>query len=37
MEVKFARVPHPSPANPAANRGWSQAAEAALKTQGVWA
>lgn len=36
MEVKFARVPHPSPANPAANRGWSQAAEAALKTQGVW-
>ncbi len=28
--IRIGRVPHPSPANPAANRGWSQAAEAAL-------
>ncbi|MFM9147049.1 MAG: hypothetical protein ACKORI_02830 [Verrucomicrobiota bacterium] len=36
LNVTFARVPHPSPANPVANRGWSQAADAALKSQGVW-
>lgn len=36
LDVTFARVPHPSPANPVANRGWSQAADAALKSQGVW-
>lgn len=36
FDVKFARIPHPSPANPAANRGWSQAAGTALMSQGVW-
>ncbi len=36
MSVRFGRIPHPSPANPVANRGWSQAAESALKGQGVW-
>ena len=35
--VKFAKVPHPSPANPVANRGWSAAATKALVEQGVWA
>jgi single-strand selective monofunctional uracil DNA glycosylase len=34
--VTFAKVPHPSPANPVANRGWSAAATKALVEQGVW-
>lgn len=34
--VKYAKVPHPSPANPVANRGWSAAATRALVEQGVW-
>ena len=29
------RIPHPSPANPQANRGWAQAAEKALRECGV--
>ncbi|HPO12594.1 MAG TPA: single-stranded DNA-binding protein [Candidatus Hydrogenedentes bacterium] len=29
------RIPHPSPASPAANRGWSTAAEAALRAFGI--
>ncbi len=29
-------VLHPSPANPAANRGWSEAAEKKLKAIGIW-
>lgn len=32
---KISRIPHPSPANPAANRGWDQAAMAELKANGV--
>lgn len=28
-------IPHPSPANPAANRGWDEAARAALATDGI--
>ncbi len=36
LPVKFAKVPHPSPANPVANRGWSAAATKALVEQGVW-
>lgn len=28
--VAFGRIPHPSPASPLANRGWSKAADAAL-------
>ncbi len=35
MEVKVGGIPHPSPANPAANRGWAKAAEAALGEMGV--
>ncbi len=30
------RIPHPSPASPAANRGWAAAAERALLEAGVW-
>jgi single-strand selective monofunctional uracil DNA glycosylase len=30
------RVLHPSPASPAANRGWAEAATKQLTTQGVW-
>ena len=31
----IARIPHPSPASPAANRGWQPQAEAALRAAGV--
>ena len=33
---KVGQVLHPSPASPAANRGWSAAAEKQLKKQGIW-
>lgn len=36
LNVGFARVLHPSPASPAANRGWSAAATKELVTQGIW-
>lgn len=36
LDVRFARVLHPSPASPAANRGWSPAATRELVGQGVW-
>ncbi len=35
--VQLATIPHPSPANPAANKDWAGAATRALNTQGVWA
>lgn len=34
--IHYAKIPHPSPANPVANRGWSAAATQALVAQGVW-
>lgn len=34
--AKLGRVLHPSPASPAANRGWAEAATKQLKAQGVW-
>lgn len=34
--VRFATIPHPSPANPAANKDWAGAATRALVEQGVW-
>ncbi len=37
LPVRFGRVLHPSPASPAANRGWSEAATRQLHEQGVWA
>lgn len=34
--VKILRILHPSPASPAANRGWSAAVEKTLVEQGIW-
>ena len=36
ISAKTGRVLHPSPASPAANRGWAEAAERQLKELGVW-
>lgn len=35
LPVRIGRVPHPSPASPAANRGWDAAAAEALRAQGL--
>jgi single-strand selective monofunctional uracil DNA glycosylase len=35
LELPIAAVPHPSPANPAANRGWTEALERRLTELGV--
>jgi len=34
--VAIARIPHPSPANPAANKDWAGAATRAMLKQGMW-
>ena len=34
--LRIGRVLHPSPASPAANRGWAEAATAQLQAQGIW-
>lgn len=34
-DIITGRIPHPSPANPAANKGWAKAAEAALARYGI--
>jgi single-strand selective monofunctional uracil DNA glycosylase len=34
--VKIGRILHPSPASPAANRGWAEAAARQLREMGVW-
>lgn len=34
-DFRFGRIPHPSPASPVANRGWAEAAEAALTGLGI--
>jgi single-strand selective monofunctional uracil DNA glycosylase len=34
--VRIATIPHPSPANPSANKDWSGLTERALVQQGVW-
>ena len=36
LDVRYGRVLHPSPASPAANRGWSEAATNQMLAQGVW-
>jgi len=36
LPVQFGRVLHPSPASPAANRGWAEAATRQLVAHGVW-
>jgi single-strand selective monofunctional uracil DNA glycosylase len=35
MRIRAGQVLHPSPASPAANRGWVEAAEAQLAALGV--
>ena len=35
-EAAIGKVLHPSPASPAANRGWAEAATKQLTEQGVW-
>lgn len=35
LGVQIGHIPHPSPASPAANRGWAAAADAALTRHGV--
>ncbi len=34
--LKFGRILHPSPASPAANRGWAEAATRQLNELGIW-
>lgn len=34
--VRFGRILHPSPASPAANRGWSAAATKQMQALGIW-
>ncbi len=36
MPVRIGKVLHPSPASPAANRGWAEAATKQLEGQGIW-
>ena len=36
IDVRIGRVLHPSPASPAANRGWAEAASAQLAARGIW-
>lgn len=36
LDAQVGRILHPSPASPAANRGWAAAAERQLKEQGIW-
>lgn len=36
IDLKHGKVLHPSPASPAANRGWSEAASTQLIEQGIW-
>jgi single-strand selective monofunctional uracil DNA glycosylase len=33
---RIASIPHPSPANPAANRNWEESATVALRELGIW-
>ncbi len=35
-DLKLGRILHPSPASPAANRGWAEQAEKQLKALGIW-
>ena len=34
--VQIGKILHPSPASPAANRGWAEQATAQMKAQGIW-
>jgi single-strand selective monofunctional uracil DNA glycosylase len=36
IDVQVGRILHPSPASPAANRGWGEQATKQLEALGVW-
>ncbi|MEC7906443.1 MAG: single-stranded DNA-binding protein, partial [Verrucomicrobiota bacterium] len=36
FDIQHGKVLHPSPASPAANRGWAEAASKQLIAQGIW-
>jgi len=36
VDVRIGKILHPSPASPAANRGWAEQATAQMEAQGVW-
>ena len=36
VDIKFGRILHPSPASPAANRGWPEQATKQLIELGIW-
>ena len=36
LKVRIGKILHPSPASPAANRGWSEQATKQMKAQGIW-
>ena len=36
MDIKIATILHPSPASPAANRGWAEAATKQMLEQNIW-
>ena len=36
FDIQHGKVLHPSPASPAANRGWAEAASKQLLAQGIW-
>ena len=37
MDIRIGKILHPSPASPAANRGWSEAASKQLNALGLFA
>jgi single-strand selective monofunctional uracil DNA glycosylase len=37
MNVQIGKILHPSPASPAANRGWAEVANQQLIEQEIWA
>ena len=37
LEIRIGKVLHPSPASPAANRGWAEAATRQMVELGIWA
>ena len=37
LKVSIGKILHPSPASPAANRGWAEQATNQMKAQGIWA
>jgi single-strand selective monofunctional uracil DNA glycosylase len=36
LKVRIGKILHPSPASPAANRGWSEQATKQMNEHGIW-